>query len=66
MPSDSDRPWWEEPLHGHGHHGSEEETAFVSTPATTILARLLPDATALRLDACHVDSTSAQITLLVH
>jgi transposase len=27
---------------------------------------LLPDATALRLDACHVDSTSAQITLLVH
>jgi len=27
---------------------------------------LLPDATALHLDACHVDTTAAQITLRVH
>jgi len=31
-----------------------------------VLACLLPDATTLRLAACHVDTTSAQITLLVH
>ena len=35
------------------------------TPATTVLARLLPDATTLRLDACHVDTLAAQITLAV-
>ena len=39
--------------------------AFLSTPATTILTRLLPDATALRLEACQVDDTTAQITLRV-
>ena len=27
---------------------------------------MLPDATTLRLDACHVDTTAAQITLRVH
>src|SRR5262249_59669889 len=44
----------------------EEEPAFISTAATTVLARLLPDATLLRLDACHVDDTTAQITLRVY
>jgi transposase len=34
-------------------------------PATTLLSRLLPDATALHLDAWHVDDTAVQITLLV-
>src|SRR5438552_2786440 len=48
------------------HHHREEETAFISTPATTVLTRLLPDPTTLRLEACAVDATSAQITLLVH
>lgn len=43
----------------------EQETAFVSTLATTVLAPLLPAATTLHLDACHVDTTAAQITLLV-
>src|SRR5256884_996524 len=41
------------------------QPAFVSTPATTVLARLLPDATVLRLKACEVDDTTAQITLRV-
>jgi transposase len=54
-----------ESLHGHGPQDTEEETAFVSTPATTILARLLPDATTLRLDTCHVDAATAQITASV-
>ena len=48
------------------HHRDQEETAFISTPATTVLARLLPDATLLRLEACEVDDTTAQITLRVH
>jgi transposase len=48
------------------HPRREEETAFISTPATTVLVRLLPDATALRLEACQVDTTAAQITLRVH
>jgi transposase len=43
----------------------KEETVFVSTPATTVLARLLPDTTLLRLEACHVDDAAAQITLLI-
>src|SRR5262249_54711648 len=42
-----------------------EELAFISTPATTVLARLLPDATVLRLEACEVDDATAQITLRV-
>jgi transposase len=43
----------------------EEERAFVATATPDVLACLLPDATTLRLAACHVDTTSAQITLLV-
>src|SRR5919108_5587899 len=43
----------------------QKEPAFVSTPATIILARLLPDATVLRLEACEMDDTTAQITLRV-
>jgi hypothetical protein len=45
--------------------GWKEEPAFISTPATAVLTRLLPDATALRLEACDVDDTTAQITLRV-
>jgi len=45
-------------------HG-EEETAFVSTPAPTVLTHLLPDTTLLRLEACEVDNATAQITLRV-
>jgi hypothetical protein len=37
----------------------------VATPATTVLTRLLPDATTLRLEACAVDDTTAQIILRV-
>jgi len=40
--------------------------AFVSTPATTVLAHLLPNTTTLRLDAYDLDATAEQITLLVH
>ena len=43
----------------------EEERAFIATETPDVLARLLPDATTLRLTACHIDTTSAQITLLV-
>src|SRR6266436_4172296 len=46
-------------------HPWKEETACISTPATTVLTRLLPDATTLRLEACEVDDTTAQITLRV-
>jgi transposase len=47
-------------------HHRKEKTTFIPTPATTILTHLLPDATTLRLDACHVDTTAAQIILRVH
>src|SRR5215813_10386349 len=43
----------------------KKERAFVSTPATTVFARLLPDATVLRLAACEIDDSTAQITLRV-
>jgi transposase len=43
----------------------EEERAFIATEPPDVLAHLLPDATTLCLTACHVDTTSAQITLLV-
>jgi hypothetical protein len=46
-------------------HQWKKEPAFVSTPAPTVLTRLLPDATVLRLEACEVDDTTAQITLRV-
>src|SRR5499427_8091254 len=54
-----DAPW------PHRPHRWKEESAFISTPATTVLTRLLPDATALRLEACDIDATTAQITLRV-
>ena len=47
------------------HYRWKEETAFIATPATTVLARLLPDATTLHLEACEVDEAAAQITLHV-
>ena len=50
--------------HRHCHY--KEEPAFVATQTPDILACLLPDATTLSLDACHADTTAAQITLLVH
>jgi hypothetical protein len=43
----------------------EEESAFVSLQTRAIFARLLPDATTLRLDACTVEDTTAQITVAV-
>jgi len=44
----------------------EEKTAFVSTQAITVLARLLPDAARMHFDACEVDEATRQITLAVH
>jgi len=44
----------------------EEELAFVATQTPDVLACLLPDATTLSLAACYVDTTAAQMTLLVH
>jgi transposase len=44
----------------------EEESTFITTHTLRFLAFLLPDATTLRLDACHVGTTTAQITLRVH
>src|SRR2546428_2542073 len=46
-------------------HSWKKEPTFVSTPATPVLTRLVPDATLLRLEACKVDDTTAQITLRV-
>jgi hypothetical protein len=43
----------------------EKETAFIVTPAPTVLAHLLPDATTLCLEACDVDDATVQITLRV-
>src|SRR5262247_2306764 len=59
MVGPTDAPWPQRP------HPWQKEPAFISTPATTVLARLLPDATVLRLEACEVDDTTAQITLRV-
>jgi transposase len=50
----------------HRQHRWKEKTAFISTPAITILTRLLPDTATLCLEACAVDATTAQITLRVH
>jgi transposase len=41
----------------------EEDLAFITLPTPDVLARLLPDATLLRLEACEVDEAAAQITL---
>lgn len=46
-------------------HREEEEPTFVSTLLRNILTRLLSDATLLHLDACEVDTTALQITLVV-
>jgi transposase len=43
----------------------EEEPTFVTTQTPDVLACLLPDATTLCLAACHVDHTTAQITVSV-
>jgi transposase len=43
----------------------EKETAFISTPARTVLSYLLPDTTALRLEACSVEQAPPQMTLRV-
>jgi hypothetical protein len=43
----------------------QKEPAFVSIPLHPIFARLLPDATVLRLKACEIGDTIAQITLRV-
>ena len=47
------------------HRRLEEESAFVIAQTPDVLACLLPDATTLALATCHVDTTAAQITLLV-
>ena len=47
-------------------HGClEEDPAFITRQTPDVFARLLPDATLLRLEACEVDDTTAQITLRV-
>src|SRR5256886_2215209 len=43
----------------------EEDPAFITLPLPDVLARLLPDATLLHIEACEVDETAAQITLRV-
>ena len=40
-----------------------EDSAFVTTPVRTFLARFLPDKTTLSLEAWHIDDAAAQITL---
>lgn len=47
------------------HRCREETPTFIATETPDVLACLLPDAITLRLAACHVDTTAAQITLLV-
>jgi transposase len=47
------------------HRCREEEPTFIATETPDVLTCLLPDATMLSLAACHVDTTAAQITLLV-
>src|SRR2546428_1275977 len=43
----------------------EEDPAFITLPLPDVLARLLPDATLLHIEACEVDDTAAQVTLPV-
>src|SRR5437870_3898546 len=43
----------------------EEDLAFITLSPPDVLARLLPDATLLHLEACEVDDTAAQIILRV-
>ena len=57
--------WHTAPALPQRHHRHEEETTFVSTQTTTILARFLPDATLLHLEACALDDATSQLTLAV-
>ena len=43
----------------------EEDPAFITLSPPDVLARLLPDATLLHMEACEVDETAAQIILRV-
>src|SRR5206468_7555732 len=43
------------------HRRLKEASTFIATGTPDVLAYLLPDATTLRLAACHVDTTSAQM-----
>jgi len=43
----------------------EEDPAFITLSPPDVLARLLPDATLLHMEACEVDDPAAQITLRV-
>src|SRR3954465_12792254 len=43
----------------------EEDPALIPRPPSDVLARLVPDATLLHIEACEVDETAAQITLRV-
>jgi transposase len=47
------------------HDCLEEDPTFSTRHPPNVFARLLPDATTLRLDTCEVDETAAQITLAV-
>src|SRR5262245_30530893 len=49
----------------HGHQYFVEESPFIATDTPELLACLLPDTTTLHLVACHIDTPSAQITLLI-
>ena len=49
----------------HRHRCLEEESAFIATETSDVLACLVTRVTTLRLTACHVDTTAAQITLPV-
>jgi transposase len=57
--------WHTVPALPQSHYRYEEETAFVSPQTPTILARLLPDVTLLRLEAWALDDATRQITLAV-
>src|SRR5438270_11370215 len=47
------------------HACLEEDPAFITRQTPDVFARLLPDATVLRLEACEIDDSTAQITLRV-
>jgi transposase len=49
----------------HRHSCLEEAPAFIALHTPDVLSVLLPDATALHLEACEVDAPTTQITLRV-
>src|SRR5229473_4119752 len=63
--------WWESRLVyvsldiAHRHRCLEEDPAFIALHTPDVLSALLPDATALHLEACEVDAPTTQITLRV-